>query len=365
MGADASKPGDYEEPDLPDGQVEVRLSVYSLSFSSVSVLNSIGAAATGAYHSGLVVFNEEWAYGGHDEDGKTGVYRCTPEMNQDYQFSSRIVLGRLNATSKQVMEVIKSLASRPDWYGSKYDLIEHNCNHFASELCWALMRRRPPDWVNRTAETMARARRTSRVEKEALRLALASYRSRYGVTASKSSSADAPGARAFADTFSSTFELALKHHKELFRLRGPGAEEAEAGVSADEPPFADEVVDLRHLPKNAQDVVALRRQAEKEALTVVINAAKAAAHAVASAARQASAARASQPPESVAAWDAAWARESAPLLKAWREDAIAGDLLVDASEACAPGSPEAEAHATRDDQVKAALAVAAEEASRI
>ncbi|CAK9086067.1 unnamed protein product, partial [Durusdinium trenchii] len=51
--------------------------------------------------------------------------------------------------------------------GPRYQLFENNCNHFCSDLCWALLRRRPPDWINRTAEKCARQNRLKHSKEQA------------------------------------------------------------------------------------------------------------------------------------------------------------------------------------------------------
>ncbi|CAJ1383748.1 unnamed protein product [Effrenium voratum] len=179
MGAEASRAGDYREPDLPKGELEVRLSVYSFDLTGVSLLNSLGSNVAGAYHSGLVVLGKEWSFGGHDAEGESGVYSCKPEMNPDYQFYDRVVMGRIRGSVDQVHAIIRKISSSEDWTGPNYNLFEKNCNHFVSDLCWALLRRRPPDWINRTAESLARRHREENIMQQAARLALASYRSRF------------------------------------------------------------------------------------------------------------------------------------------------------------------------------------------
>ncbi|CAJ1383750.1 unnamed protein product [Effrenium voratum] len=139
----------------------------------------------------------------------------------------------------------------------------------------------------------------------------------------------------------------MAHHKDRFKL-------PEQYADIEEPDFL--VVDLLRLP-DALDIVALRRTVERHAFEEIAAAAKGAAHVVAAAARQAAFARAEQG-DAVDAWDAAWARASAPLLKQWREEAIAGKLKVDYSEAAAATSPAGIAQRQRDMQIKAALAAA-------
>lgn len=36
--------------------------------------------------------------------------------------------------------------------GSLYHLLQTNCNHFCSDLCFALVGKRPPAWINRLAD---------------------------------------------------------------------------------------------------------------------------------------------------------------------------------------------------------------------
>lgn len=355
MGEAASRPGDYHEPQLPKHVFEVRLSIYTFDLTGVSLLNSLSSNVTGAYHSGLVVAGEEWSFGGHDETGQSGVYNCTPEMNPEYQFYDRIVMGRVRGSLQQVQDVIFQLGRADEWTGPWYQLFENNCNHFCSDLCWALLRRRPPDWINRTAEKCARQNRLKQSKEQVIRLALASYKARLGVAQTEPDS-DAAGAIAFKDTYESTFDAAMVHHEKLFKLPEEYADlEATASGEVSQP--LDELVDLKRPPEQ-QDIVALRRDREKEALQVVHQCAKAAAHAVASASRRASTERAKLSEDKKELWDQAWAHASVPLLIQWREEAVHGNLLVDFSEAAAPQSSVGLAQRKREMQVENALAAA-------
>jgi len=343
MGSQASAAGEYTEPQLPDGVLEVRLSVYKIRIFGEGILSSVGAGIAGAYHSGVVVAGKEWAFGGHGDQNLSGVYKTAPEMNRDYDFYTRIILGRIRMSSSDIEAKIKGLARSPEWSGPTYNLTTHNCNHFASDLCWLLLRRRPPAWVNRTSEELARPERRKRVEEEALQDALAAYRSEHAVTISAESThgarpppgskeaattqRDAPGARAFQDAFSKTFDLAWNKHWEAGRPR-----------------LGDDV------SEEGEDTEELMSQAELDALDLAKVAATIAAVAVAAAARAAAASRAEQPPAGLSAWDQAWASESGKFLPVWRRQAVAGELTGKANDEA------------RDLQTAAALAVAAEAA---
>mmetsp|Transcript_54283 Transcript_54283/g.108120 ORF Transcript_54283/g.108120 Transcript_54283/m.108120 type:complete len:400 (-) Transcript_54283:50-1249(-) len=357
MGGTNAKPGEYQEPDLPEGQLEVRLSVYKLSMTGMALVDSMSAGLAGAYHSGTVIAGEEWSYGGHDDERSTGCYRSTPETNDEYIFYKRIIMGRINGTREQVLRKARSLAMLPEWIGSRYDLIEHNCNHFSSDLCWHLMGKRIPDWVNETADHLAKQRRRKRAEQGALDVALQAYVAehgspnakqqqqqqqqqpprtpRNGTTAMMPHSSDGqhvnggqqsvPGHRAFVDTFSTTFELSWARGRDQRR-------------------------ELLSACPEGEDPLVLSREVEKNALDAAAAAAVAAARAVAAAARAAAVERAEQPQAGLQAWDNAWARESGPLLRQWREAAVSGELPL-----AAPGEEGGEARA---EQLGAALASA-------
>lgn len=330
MGNDASVPGDYKEPELPEGLLEVRISVYKLSISGVDVLDAIGAGILGTYHTGLVVAGEEWSYGGHNYKGKSGVYKSTPEMNTDYIFYQRIVMGRIATSTQNMEDSIRKFATTPKWAGPCYDLLERNCNHFTSDLCWLLLKKRPPDWINSTADGLARTQRRICTEHAAMSELFKAYQMQYSPLPLEEippeKILEIPGARAYCDAFKSTFELAWKKGNEQ-------------GQSIIENSLLDDCHDNN-------DPEAFKRSVEEGVLVAATEAASTAAEVVATAARTATVARAAQPVATLAIWDAVWAKESASLLKMWRESAVAGEL-----------GPEG--HLERSQQVEIALLAAA------
>eukprot|EP00913_Durusdinium_trenchii_P009616 g9034.t1 len=137
---------------------------------------------------------------------------------------------------------------------------------------------------------------------------------------------------------------------------------AKATASGEVSQPLDELVDLKRPPEQQENRrtrgVRDRQDREKEALQVVHQCAKAAAHAVASASRRASTERAKLSEDKKELWDQAWAHASVPLLIQWREEAVHGNLLVDFSEAAAPQSFVGLAQRKREMQVENALAAA-------
>lgn len=334
--AESAQAGDYTEPDLPAGTLEVRISVYKLNVTGVGFLDSLGASLAGAYHSGLVVAGQEWSYGGHDEEGVTGVYAVEPETNPDFTFFKRQVIGQVTISKADIEKLIKKLQFSQNWQGTRYDLVEQNCNHFTSELCWQILRKRPPDWINNTADTMARGRRKEAAEEDELHLALAEYDSLHGANLGPSQSAvpvagteerpvsSAPGSRAYEESFKCTFALAYLRAWEGFQ-------------------------DSFQSMPDGEDPVRVKREAEKEAIKLATVAARIAGDAVAFAARMAIAARQEQAAFGVAAWDASWKQQSGGMLRAWQNSAVAGEPLP--------------SEADRRSEVEAALSVAAEAAA--
>lgn len=308
MGSDASKAGDYVEPELPDDVFEVRLSIYKLKLTGLGVLDDMGSGMLGTYHSGLVVAGEEWAFGGHEQEGISGVYTTAPEMNSEYSFYQRLIMGKVHMSKSDVHSAILDLASSPQWAGPRYDLTQRNCNHFASDACWLLLNKRPPEWINKTAEGIAQQNRVQ------YSLARSSAEALYGYSVAvgqgqtlASATEELPGETAFRSTFSATFNMAWE--------RGWDAEkhliaECPEGVDPEE----------------------IKWQVESSVLKFAAEAGEAAAWAVAAGARRARLVRmelvASGRP-GVAAWDDAWKNASSPLVTQWREQALNGTLKLE------------------------------------
>lgn len=331
MGTEASKPGDYQEPQLPEGVLEVRASVYKLKITGSSLLDEIGSGVLGAFHSGIVVAGEEWAYGGHDEDSSSGVYATEPELNSNYHFYQRVILGRIHKTKEQVKNEIINFASSPDWAGNRYDLMGHNCNHFASDLSWMLLKKRLPEWVNATADKMHRDHLVKERFANELDASFSDYRRMLQI--SPDAMEELPGEKAFKITFDKTFHAAW-----------------EAG-------WAKHKKEVAECPEDV-DPEEIKHNVECTTLAFAAEAAKAAALAVASASRLAKSTHESlfqdgRPGSS--AWDDAWKRASAPLLTKWREEALNGTLRPDNLE---------EGEHIRMKQVEAALKTAAEAAEK-
>ncbi|TNY23182.1 hypothetical protein DMC30DRAFT_414379 [Rhodotorula diobovata] len=57
----------------------------------------------------------------------------------------------LTRAERRAYRIIQAMRKDPEWNGTRYRLLEKNCNHFTHELVWRLTGRRAPAWLNRAA----------------------------------------------------------------------------------------------------------------------------------------------------------------------------------------------------------------------
>lgn len=101
-------------------------------------------------HSGVVINGKEYAYGGHDQRGVTGVYWTRPKTEPPGgTFRTEILHGFTFATQAEIDSIIRHASD--EFLGTAYNLLTKNCNHFTSYLCQKLTGRPGPGWLNRAA----------------------------------------------------------------------------------------------------------------------------------------------------------------------------------------------------------------------
>ncbi|KAM5381752.1 hypothetical protein ACJZ2D_002972 [Fusarium nematophilum] len=112
-----------------------------------SVLWTVGASLL---HSGVVINGREYAYGGHDKRGVTGVYWTKPRTEPPGgTFRCEILHGFTLATEQEIDATLRSASD--EFLGTAYNLLTKNCNHFTSYLCKKLTGQPGPSWLNRAA----------------------------------------------------------------------------------------------------------------------------------------------------------------------------------------------------------------------
>jgi hypothetical protein len=98
----------------------------------------------------VVINDREYAYGGHDRRGLTGVYWTKPKTNPPGgTFKCEILHGFTLASQAEIETTIKEVSEQ--FQGMAYNLLTKNCNHFTAYLCQKLTGRAGPTWLNRAA----------------------------------------------------------------------------------------------------------------------------------------------------------------------------------------------------------------------
>jgi hypothetical protein len=97
-----------------------------------------------------VINNREYAYGGHDRRGMTGVYYTPPRsVPPGGTFQCEILHGFTVQPQSEIDAIIKEASDV--FQGTSYNLLSKNCNHFTAYLCEKLTGRPGPAWLNRAA----------------------------------------------------------------------------------------------------------------------------------------------------------------------------------------------------------------------
>uniref|UniRef100_A0A7S4V0J2 PPPDE domain-containing protein n=1 Tax=Alexandrium monilatum TaxID=311494 RepID=A0A7S4V0J2_9DINO len=132
----------------------VTLHVYHVTgLDAVRRVNKVlRALGTGAFHTGVEVYGQEYSFGFTD-DGGSGVFWCPPGECEAHAYLKSIPMGSVAMSEAQVQSLILQLAE--EWQGEDYDLLHCNCCHFSQELCRQLGVGPLPRWVTSLAGTGA------------------------------------------------------------------------------------------------------------------------------------------------------------------------------------------------------------------
>ncbi|RPB24034.1 DUF862-domain-containing protein [Terfezia boudieri ATCC MYA-4762] len=104
----------------------------------------------GLLHTGVVVNDREYAFGGHDKRGVTGVYWMKPRTEPPGgTFRCQVLHGWAYGTEEEINRII--LNASDEFLGPTYNLLTRNCNHFTSSLCEKLTGKAAPKYINRAA----------------------------------------------------------------------------------------------------------------------------------------------------------------------------------------------------------------------
>ena len=120
--------------------MEIRVNVYDLHEQN-EMLYPFGL---GLYHSGVEVNGLEYTFG-----SGSGIFNHPSKQAPNVKFRESILVGIFRGTTRDFDRVIDSL--RNDFSGTKYHLLERNCNSFAEMLVFRLLNVQIPGWINRMA----------------------------------------------------------------------------------------------------------------------------------------------------------------------------------------------------------------------
>ncbi|KAF2735224.1 DUF862-domain-containing protein, partial [Polyplosphaeria fusca] len=130
-------------------RTEIKIHVYDL-LPPGKVSSILWAIGSSLLHSGVVIGDKEYAYGGHDHPRMTGVYWTKPGQEPPGgTFKQEILHGFSFRPEAELKAIIHEASDM--FLGTSYNLLTKNCNHFTSYLCEKLTGRPAPSWLNRAA----------------------------------------------------------------------------------------------------------------------------------------------------------------------------------------------------------------------
>ncbi|XP_030382144.1 deubiquitinase DESI2 [Scaptodrosophila lebanonensis] len=131
------------------GKEPVVLNVYDM-FSINDYTTPLGL---GVFHSGVQVYDTEFAYGGHRYP-VTGIFEIAPrnnrnELGEQFQYRESISIGYTELSCEEVHRIVDDLGHQ--FHGDCYHLTNNNCNHFSNTFTRVLCGQEIPPWINRLA----------------------------------------------------------------------------------------------------------------------------------------------------------------------------------------------------------------------
>ncbi|KAK9360137.1 PPPDE putative peptidase domain-containing protein [Lipomyces starkeyi] len=132
----------------PDRRLSVVINVYDILQDS-RFAPFIWILGIGVYHSAVEIDGREYAYGGHEEPGISGVYysKSKTPLPGGIICKTSILHGYTSYSPAEVHAIISDLSS--EYMGTSYHLLYKNCNHFTNSLLLRLTDRPAPAWLNR------------------------------------------------------------------------------------------------------------------------------------------------------------------------------------------------------------------------
>ncbi|XP_037960016.1 deubiquitinase DESI2-like isoform X2 [Teleopsis dalmanni] len=135
-------------------QEPVFLNIYDLNWIN-GYTNILGF---GIYHTGVEVYGKEYCFGGHCCKA-SGIFIIPPRneraLGTNVRLRQSMRIGATSLSDHNVEELIDAMGTT--FSGSRYHLIQNNCNHFSNALTNVLCGIDIPSWINRLARFFSNA----------------------------------------------------------------------------------------------------------------------------------------------------------------------------------------------------------------
>jgi deubiquitinase DESI2 len=121
---------------------KVYLNVYDLA----PVNDCLHPIGLGMYHTGVEVLGSEYTFA-----SQAGVFHHSPKEVPQATFREQVYMGEFDGGHIELKTVVDAIGN--DQFGpNDYNILNRNCNHFASALCVKLIRKPTPAYINRLAD---------------------------------------------------------------------------------------------------------------------------------------------------------------------------------------------------------------------
>eukprot|EP01028_Stygiella_incarcerata_P005581 TRINITY_DN2345_c0_g1_i1.p1 TRINITY_DN2345_c0_g1~~TRINITY_DN2345_c0_g1_i1.p1 ORF type:complete len:177 (-),score=33.32 TRINITY_DN2345_c0_g1_i1:431-961(-) len=129
--------------------MDQRTAVWLYVYDRMPENKYISWLGVGVYHSGVVVYNREYSFGGHDGE-ESGIFVLEPGTAYGLEVKERRILGTTKLTEKEVYALVREMGRT--WKGNTYHILRRNCNSFCTEFSQRLLSKDVvPSFVNRLA----------------------------------------------------------------------------------------------------------------------------------------------------------------------------------------------------------------------
>ncbi len=100
----------------------------------------------GIYHSGVEISGTEYSF------ANGGIFEIPPKTAPGAKFREQVEIGHFEGGKDELNHALDFL--RDEFGPGDYDGFRRNCNHFSNALCWRLVHKKIPPYVNRAAELL-------------------------------------------------------------------------------------------------------------------------------------------------------------------------------------------------------------------